>query len=304
MIYYEYMNQNILQTLRSVMLERTSLASIPEGVWKELSVVNTHGTNAIEGNTLTLEEVRTVLTDGMGVAKRTVRELRETIQHDEVFRSLPGRLERPLGPVTVLELHEQVFRGILPDAGQWRRVNVFITGAKHRPPRMEKVPDLIAFLLEEYDKKDVKGDDTFELASFMHCGFEAIHPFSDGNGRVGRLLLNYHLMRRNWPPVSLTLSDCKEYYQALVEGDEKDYARMAGLLASVMSRSLLTILDSIGTKDDELLPLKDLEEISGLSAKYLSLRAGQRQLPALMIKGEYLSSRRACSLYKEFVGRG
>ncbi|MFA5313704.1 MAG: Fic family protein [Methanomassiliicoccales archaeon] len=297
------MNQNILHALRSVLLERTSLTGLPDGVWKELSVINTHGTNAIEGNALTLEEVRTVLTEGMGVAKRTVRELRETIQHDEAFRSLPGRLERPLDPVTVLELHEQVFRGILPDAGQWRRVNVLITGAKHRPPRMEKVPDLVVSLLEGYNRKDVEGEDVFELASFMHCGFESVHPFIDGNGRIGRLLLNHHLMRRNWPPVSLTLSDRKEYYQALTEGDENDYARMTGLLTSVMSRSLLTILDSVGTKDDELLPLKDLEKISGLSAKYLSLRAGQRKLPALMTKGEYLSSRRACSLYKEFVGR-
>jgi Fic family protein len=301
---YNYiMDENILNALRSVLLERTSVNNLPEDVWKEISVVNTHGTNAIEGNTLTLQEVRTVLTEGMGVGKRTIRELRETIQHDEAFRGLPDLIARPLNPVTILELHEQVFRGILPDAGQWRRVNVFITGAKYRPPRMEKVPDLVVSLLNEYDRKEIEGEETFALASFMHCGFEAIHPFSDGNGRIGRLVLNYHFMKRNWPPVSLALSDREEYYQTLTEGDEKNFERMNAFLRSVMSRSLLTILDAVGTKDDELMPLKDLETFSGFSPRYLSLRAGQKELPAVMIKGEYHSSRRACSLYKEYVGR-
>lgn len=303
MFYYTIMNDNILNALRSALLERTSVRSIPEKMWQDLSVINTHGTNAIEGNTLTLEEVRTVLTEGIGVA-RSVRELRETIQHDEAFIGLLSRLDRNIDMVMVLELHEQVFRGIVPDAGQWRRVNVRISGAKHGPPRMEKVPNLMAELLDDYNRRDVAGEEVFELGSVLHCRFEAIHPFSDGNGRVGRLMLNHHFMRRNWPPVSLTLSDRKEYYQALAEGDENENTRMNALLRSVMSRSLLTILDSVGTKDDELVPLRELERCSGVSAKYLSLRAGQKELPAIMKKGEYLSSRRACSLYKEFVGRG
>jgi len=133
------MEQTILKTLRQELLTRAPLDAVPESVWKREGALNTWGTNAIEGNTLDRREVERVLLEQRSVPGSPIRDVIETIQHARAFEDLLNRRASPIRLSTVLELHEAVFRGILPDAGQWRRVNVRITGVRHAPPRMEKV---------------------------------------------------------------------------------------------------------------------------------------------------------------------
>ncbi len=92
---------------------------------------------------------------------------------------------------TALELHEQVFRGIDPEAGMWRGITVFLQGSRHTPPRAESVIPSMSEWEREYSQRDIVGERVFTLAAWMHHRFESIHPFRDGNGRVGRLLLTY-----------------------------------------------------------------------------------------------------------------
>jgi Fic family protein len=205
--------------------------------------------------------------------------------------------------VTAQRLHEQVFRGILPDAGQWRRVNVKIAGSRHVPPRMEKVLPMMDQLEHDYTRSDTAGGDTFRLGAELHQRFEMIHPFSDGNGRVGRLLLNLHFIRHNWPPVMLMPSDRKAYLAALEEGGDGDLANLEELLRKKMASSLLFLLDKVGTQEDELLPLQELEGPAGHSSKYLSLRCQQGALPGLMQRGVWTTSPRAVALYSRHSGR-
>jgi Fic family protein len=122
--------------------------------------------------------------EGKSVSGKPVRDVLETLQHERVFRELLEHRHQELTLETVLELHEEVFRGILSDTGQWRRVNVRIRNASFTPPRMEKVVREMERWVRTYREQDIKGEDVFILGAWMHFEFERIHPFSDGNRRI------------------------------------------------------------------------------------------------------------------------
>lgn len=296
------MKKTILNSLRLELLNRVSFGNIPEELWSRVASLNTWGTNAVEGNSLTREDVDQLVLQNRGVANRPVRDILETVQHQRTFLEACREPWKRLDLVLVLELHESVFRGILKDAGQWRRVNVKISGSGLSPPRMEKVIQSMVELLDEYSKADTDGADAFELAARMHQGFERIHPFSDGNGRIGRLLLNVHFLRHNWPPVSILPSDREAYLDALSKADAGDFRTLQNFLEVLMSRSLLDFLENLGTSQDRLQSLKELEKLTAYSAKYLALRANQGEFPALKSKGEWKSSRRSLNLYSGEMG--
>jgi len=297
------MDQTILESLWRDLLTRTPLDAIPRGVWKRTGALNTWGTNAIEGNTLSREDVDRVLLEQRGVPNRPLHDIMETVQHARAFEDLLTRRAAPLRLRTVLELHEDVFRGIKVDAGQWRRVNVRITGTRHVPPRMEKVIPRMTEWEEAYAKRDVRGEGVFSLAAWMHFEFESIHPFSDGNGRVGRLLLNLHFLKHNWPPVHVLPPDRSRYLKGLNRGHDESLSELEEFLRVGMGRSLLDLLDQVGMREDELKPLKNLAGRSPHSAKYLALRASQERLPALKISGDWHTSERALRAYADLVAK-
>jgi Fic family protein len=295
-------NENILNKLREELLNRSSIERLPDSVWKRAGALNTWGTNAIEGNTLTWKEVEKILIEQRSVSNAPLPDVLETIKHEAAFHGLIRRVSASIRLTAVLELHEEVFRGVLADAGQWRRVNVRITGSRHTPPRMEKVLIKMEEWIEEYSNRDMIGEPVFPLAAWMHHSFEGIHPFSNGNGRIGRLLLNLHFLKHNWPPIHIFQSDREVYMNCLEEGHSGNLSRLIEFLRVSMGKSLLDLLDQVGTEDDELKPLKHFGSKGPYSAKYLTLRAGKEQLPAIKVKGEWQTSSRALRLYRIFVG--
>jgi len=297
------MQEGILTALRSAALTRGPLDTLPEGVWKRIGALNTWGTNAIEGNTLTWPDVQQLLLEGRSVSNRPVRDVLETLQHESAFRGLLLRREAPIRSGTARELHDAVFRGVRADAGAWRRVNVRIVGMKHLPPRMERVPARMADWEAAYSARDVAGEGVFPLGAWMHFEFESIHPFSDGNGRAGRLLLNLHFLKHSWPPVHILPPDRARYLRSLDRAPTEGLGELEGFLREAMARSLLDLLDQIGTREDELKPLKSFERRERYSAKYLALRASQGQLPGLKVSGDWRTSARALALYGDVVAR-
>ena len=227
----------------------------------------------------------------------------ETIQHARAFNGLISRRDISIDLVAVLELHEEAFKGLLSDAGQWRRVNVFVRGAGITPPRPEKVVRRMDALIKEYDQRDLMGEDVFTLGSWLHHEFESIHPFIDGNGRVGRLLLNLHFIKHNWPPVHILPYGRDSYLDALDRGYSGDLVLLTDHLMTLMGSSLIDLLSKVGTYDDELRSLTELQKEGPYSAKYLALRARQGELPALRVKSEWRSSKRALGIYIQEIGR-
>lgn len=298
------MNEHILQVLREALLSRRSFEDLPEPVWKRTGALNTWGTNAIEGNSLSWRDVEKVLLLDQNVPNRPLRDVLETVQHEAAFRGLLARKKKPVTLVTALELHEAVFKGARGiDPGQWRLVNARIAGSMHRPPRPEKVVAQMEDWRVEYERRDLVGQETFALGGWMHHRFESIHPFAHGNGRVGRLLLNLHFLKRNWAPVHLVPGDRKEYLAALESAHGGDMGPLVRLLQKAMSRSLLDLLDQVGLEQDELKVLLSVASKTGYSENYLALRASQGALPALKERGRWRTSARAMSLYRQYTAR-
>lgn len=294
---------SILEGLRGALLDRTPLAALPEAVWKRTSALNTWGTNAIEGNTLGREQVERLLLEEHVAAGAPLRDVLETTQHDIAFRALTRRLEEPLTARMALGFHAEVFRGVKPHAGTWRLIRVGIGGTRFVPPRPEEVPVLMEAWEREYHDRDLRGEAALALAAWMHWRFETIHPFQDGNGRVGRLLLNFHLLKHNWPPLHVTPADKAPYVAGLEAGHAGDLRALEEFLGRALARSLLDLLDQVGTAEDELRPLAELERDGPYDAKYLALRASQGALPALKQGKAWRTSRRAVGLYAREVGR-
>ena len=299
------MDRHILSRLRERMLDRGSIRNLPEKTLQESFILNTWGTNAIEGNSLTLDEVTKVIESGMSVANRPVRDLIETIQHRAALSEVVSGKIGEINMKSALNLHNMIFHGVLLDPGKWRTVNVRISGSKYSPPRVEKLISLLQEWERHYIEMEMKREDVFFQAAEMHFGFESIHPFSDGNGRVGRLLLNIHFLNHNWPLIHILPQDRNSYLNALESAHRDGMHKLTEFLETNMASSLIFALDMVGSEEDRLLTLNEAKKASDTdySTKYLALRITQGELPGIRLNGRWKTSPVAISLYREIKGR-
>ena len=299
------MDRHLLNLIRERMLDRGSLQKLPEKSLQESFILNTWGTNAIEGNTLTLDEVTKVIESGLTVPNRPVRDLMETIQHHNALVEVVSGRICDVNMKSALDLHDTLFHGILRDAGKWRMVNVKITGSKYSPPSVEKLISLLQEWEEHYKVMERNREDVFSQAAEMHFGFESIHPFSDGNGRVGRLLLNIHFINHNWPLIQILPHDRNSYLDALESAYHNVKNKLREFLETNMASSLIFMLDMVGSNEDRLLTLNEAKKVSGTeySTKYLALRVKQGELPGIRLNNKWKTSPMAISLYREIKGR-
>jgi fido (protein-threonine AMPylation protein) len=290
------MEREILDGLRNALVGRSTFDSVPAPVWRAVSSQNTFGTNAIEGNPLTQEQVDRIVIFREPVKKPT-KELLETMQHAAAFVRLVERRKQRIDIVVARNIHEEVFKGVLSDYGQWRRSNLQVRQATFTPENYEWLGERMAAFLKEYERRDSSGADVFELGAWFHHEFESIHPFGDGNGRVGRLLLNLHFLKHDWPPVNVMPADKERYMDSLSQGDKGDLMPLADFLISVMGISLITFLSQVGEEQDELRPVSRFEGQSSLSPKTLAVRAKAGGLPAIRRGTDWITSKRALDLY-------
>lgn len=305
MYYILRMDRYILNRLREKLLDRGSLRNMPEKTLQESYILNTWGTNAIEGNTLTLKEVTRVVEEGTTVPNRPVRDLLETVQHRSALVEVVKGNISEVNMKSALNLHSMVFHGILTDAGQWRKVNIRISNSRYTPPRVEKLISLLQEWEQNYIAMEMDREDVFSQAAEMHHGFESIHPFSDGNGRVGRLLLNAHFLNHNWPLMNILPYDRNSYLDALESAHSNTTDTLTRFLEITMAKSLIFILNMVGSEEDKLITLNEAREQSGVdySSKYMALRISQGELPGIHLNGMWRTSMDAINLYRETKNR-
>ncbi len=269
---------------------------------EEMRLAHTYHSNAIEGNTLTLQETKLVLEEGVTVGGKSLAEHLEATGNANAFDLIEGlaRTMKPLDHVIIQQIHEITTRGLLEDAGKYRMQNVRITGATKSPPDLSKVPGLMDALLIKVSKSKAH---PIVVVAMLHHGLVEIHPFVDGNGRVARLLSNLFLMRHGYPPAILKKEDRRRYYSYLGKADGGDLSPLVNFIGKAVDESLTIYLAMFGGKE-ELLPLKELAKGSVYTQEYLSLRARQGVLDAVKMGKAWHSSRRALDEYiKEHGGK-
>ena len=186
-----------------------------ERLTEEFVVEYTYNSNAIEGNTLTLRETDMVLR-GLTIDRKPLKDHMEAVGHKEAFDFVSDLVKDqiPLSESIIKQRHDLVLADKREDRGVYRRVPVRIMGAKHEPVQPYLIQPKMEQLLEAY--RNSTEHISPRLARF-HIEFEGIHPFIDGNGRTGRLLVNLELMKAGYPPIDIKFTDRISYYNAFDE---------------------------------------------------------------------------------------
>lgn len=204
---------------------------------EEFVVEYTYNSNAIEGNTLTLRETDMVLR-GLTIDKKPLKDHMEAVGHKEAFEFVSELVKekQPLSERIIKQIHYLVLADKREDRGVYRRVPVRIMGAKHEPVQPYMIMPSMEQLLEKYAHSE---EHIIPKMARFHIEFEGIHPFIDGNGRTGRLLVNLELMKAGYPPIDIKFTDRIAYYNAFDEYHTKNnLAPMTNLFARYVDERL------------------------------------------------------------------
>ena len=191
---------------------------------EDLITRSTYHSNAIEGSTLTYAETYAILynDNSFKIEGKEPREIYEAINHKKALELVFKNLQDDDGfdERFIKKLNETINRDIKDTEG-YRTVQVFIRGSEHIPPAPEKIPNLMTYFVYNYNHDE---EDIFTKIARYHIEFEKIHPFEDGNGRTGRLLLNYELLKNNITPVVISKEDRVKYFEFLKNNDSTGLA--------------------------------------------------------------------------------
>ena len=187
----------------------------------------TYDSTNIEGNTLTLQETSRLLFEKI-TPRKSLREINEIINHKKAFDFILTN-KTTLSKKLILQMHKLVVQDTLRtnlenQIGKYRTLQVYIRGTRWLPPKPEDVPKEMGSLLSWYSKNK-KVLHPLILAGYFHSAFETIHPFVDGNGRVGRLLMNLILRKYKYPIINIPNKKKHIYYKSLEEAQLKGNLR-------------------------------------------------------------------------------
>lgn len=210
-----------------------------EALMNEFLISFTYNSNAIEGNTLTLKETALVL-EGITVDKKPLKDHLEAVGNRDAFlyvREIASN-EIDISEYVIKSIHSLVLIDRPEDKGQYRRIPVHIMGAYTNPVQPYLIePKMHELILANEARKS--GMTVIERIARFHLEFEGIHPFVDGNGRTGRLILNLELIRNGLPPINVKFTDRKRYYEAFdAFYRDGDAGRMIDLIAEYVNARL------------------------------------------------------------------
>lgn len=223
-LYLKYTGQktiptSVLQSKKEIIRSKKQRNVVKEitdnpDIYDQFVLSLTYHTNSIEGSTLTENETAAILFQNASLPNKSLIEHLEAKNHQSALRFLFEQVN-PKFRITeafILKLHSILMNSIRPDAGAYRNHGVRIVGANVPTANHLKIPELMKEIIRNINKEK---KDLIEHISVLHGKFEQIHPFSDGNGRIGRLLINAMLMKKNLPPAVIKQEKKRLYYTYL-----------------------------------------------------------------------------------------
>jgi Fic family protein len=189
-------------------------------IFDEFVLKLTYHSNSIEGSTLTEGDTAAVLFDNVSLPNKTLIEQLEAKNHQTSLNYLFDYIAKngEINEDLILKLHSILMNGIRPDAGVYRNHAVRILGVNLPTANYIKVPDLMKSVVTDLENKK---DDIISISANIHSRFEQIHPFSDGNGRIGRLLMTAMLLKDNFAPAIIHQQQKQLYYTYLYKSQTK-----------------------------------------------------------------------------------
>ncbi len=238
-----------------------------------------YNSNAIENSTLTFQETERILLELQTARRISIRELFEAKNLAKVTEYLIPRTRQDINEDAILLLHNMLL-GNIDDriAGRFRQRNEYVRVGTHIAPAPEHVEMLIETLLEDYASSHEHY--FLDNVAHFHLEFERIHPFVDGNGRIGRVLINWQLAKLGYPPIIIrNRSKHNDYYPVFPRyTDKEDINPMSALLAAALRESLHKRLAYLEGR--KIVKLSDFARRKGLSPNS-QLNAAKRQtIPA------------------------
>lgn len=285
--------------------------SIWEGIWQE----EAHHSTAMEGNTLVAREVQLLLLDGRAVGSREFREYLEVKGYADAAlwvygQAVKGRPQEShfITLTEVREIHARVVRpewhNAPPDhlterdgPGAFRESNIEPLRPGLTPPEWTQVPSLLSDWIASANADLPDEAVVIERFAELHALFERIHPFSDGNGRAGRLVLNLLLVRYGYPPAVIHKKDRPRYLDGLRRADDGDPGLLGEVLARAVKHGIDRFLIPGLAGPHRYVPLSSLTDM-GFSHNALVLAAKRGRLEATQRNGQWYSSRKCVEDYK------
>lgn len=273
---------SIYAAVDQAMAELTRIGGLPgpdvaRDIWADIWYEETHNSTAIEGNTLILKQVRRLLETGQAVGDRDLAEYLEvqgyaTAAEWVYQQASDDETERDAASITLTELRE-IHRLVVESAWQVRPPDDLLPGERPGgfrqhdirafpsgmvPPPFADVPALTHDWLRLANADPHGGRPLIEHLAHVHAALERIHPFRDGNGRTGRLVLNLLLIRRGLAPAIIYKRDRRRYLRALDRADRDDFGPLGELIARAVKDCLdRFLLPGLGGPH-QLLPLSAL----------------------------------------------
>lgn len=242
-----------------------------------------YNSNAIENSTLSLEETEKILLQIDLDRYINEREIFEAKNLARVVTYIEKRAkEQDLTLELILSLHKMLISNIRDDvAGRFRQENEYVRVGNHIAPRPKDVLGLLQKMLANYHA--FSHENIIKRIAKLHLTFENIHPFVDGNGRIGRVINNYLLIREGFVPINIKFIDRKKYYEAFKEFDEKELTSiMEEIVGKALTNSYHKRLAYLEGK--KIVTLADYAKVNKLSYTNLLNKANRQTIEAFLEK--------------------
>lgn len=311
----------MLEALDQAVVDLESVGGLPrpaeaQEIWKGIWYEEAHNSTAIEGNTLVLKQVQVLLEQGRAVGDRELREYLEVRGYataaEWVYAQAVGKGEwrdaAYLNLTEIRECHRRVVEPVWlhfpPDGlhpkegpGSFRQHDIAPFAGGMRPPAFTDVPALMNDWIGSANAGQAAAEQPMFHLADLHASFERLHPFRDGNGRTGRLLLNLLLVRHGYPPAIIHKRDRQRYLSALDRADRGDAGPLAEMLARTVKASIDRFLLPALAGPLRLVPLSALAT-QDLSRVALGVAAKRGRLRAIIQRGQWYSTRQWVDEYE------